>query len=92
MSGAGRGDLLAEELEGFLTRAADLFVHARRPGLHLLVHPVTAALAVDDADAFADRVEDQIGLLGDERAFSGRKSAESEKIALKWSLRRASIA
>ena len=68
-----RGDLLAEELEGFLARAADLFVHPRRPGLHLLVHPVTAALAVDDADAFADRVEDQVGLLGDQGTFERKE-------------------
>ena len=68
-----RGDLRAEQLEGFLTRAADLLVHPRWPGLHLLVHPVTAALAVDDADAFADRVEDQVGLLGDEGTFEGKE-------------------
>ena len=74
-----RGDLLAEQLEGFLAGAADLLVHLRRPGLHLLVHPVTAALAVDDADAFADRVEDQVRLLGDRvrvRAGGNRRVGE----------------
>ena len=65
----GGADLLAEELERVLAGAADFLVHPRRPRLHLLVHPVAAALAVDDADAFADRVEDQVGLLADERTF-----------------------
>ncbi len=68
-----RGDLLAEEIEGFLTRAADFFVNPRGPGLHLFVHPVGAAFAIDDADAFADGVEDEIGLLADEGAFEGEE-------------------
>jgi hypothetical protein len=67
--------LRGEQLEGFLTRAADLLVYPRRPGLHLLVHPVTAALAVDDADAFADRVEDQVGLLRDQGALERQEIA-----------------
>jgi len=50
-------------------------VDPRWPALHLLVHPATAPLAVDDADAFADGVENQVGLLGDQGAFEGEKIA-----------------
>ena len=64
-----RRGLLAEEAEGFLTRSADFFVDPRGPGLHLLVHPVTAGLIIDDADALADGVEDQVGLLGNKSAL-----------------------
>src|SRR5436305_10577275 len=64
-----RTHLMTEQLVCLLARAADLLVYPRRPSLHLLVHPVTAAFAIDDADAFADGVEDQVGLLGDESAF-----------------------
>src|SRR5688500_1543518 len=48
-------------------------MYPRRPGLHLLIHPVTAPLAVDDADAFADGVEDEVRLLGDQRPLKGKK-------------------
>ena len=67
--------MLFEELEGFLAGAADAFVYVARPRLHLLVHPVAAGVAVDDADAFADRVEDELGLLGDECPFEGEEVA-----------------
>jgi hypothetical protein len=67
--------LLFEEEEGFLAGAADAFVHVAGPLLHLLVHPVTAGVAIDDADAFADRIQDKLGLLGDERAFEGEEVA-----------------
>jgi hypothetical protein len=69
------GDLLAEQLEGALAGAADFFVHVRGPRRHPLVHPITAALAVDDADPFADRVEDEVSLLGDEGALEGEEVA-----------------
>src|SRR6476619_6954842 len=61
-----RGSLLAEESKCFLARTADFFVYPRRPGLHLLVHPVTAGFIVDDTYPFADRVQDQVGLLGNQ--------------------------
>ena len=67
--------LFAEQLECLLTRATNFFVHACRPRLHFFVHPVTAGFAVDDADAFADRVEDELGLLGDQGPFEGEKIA-----------------
>ncbi len=63
------GDLLDEQIERFLAGPADLFVNAGGPGLHLFIHPATAPLAVNDANAFADGVEDQVGLLGNHRAF-----------------------
>src|SRR6185437_16042856 len=65
--------LLAEEAEGFLTGPADLFVNPRGPGLHLLVHPVTAGLVIDNADAFADGVENQVGLLGNKSALERKE-------------------
>ena len=71
--GVLRADLFAEQVEGFLTRPADLLMHPRRPGLHLLVHPVTAALAVHDTNAFANRVKDEIGLLRNQRALQRQK-------------------
>ncbi|CAA9433050.1 MAG: hypothetical protein AVDCRST_MAG64-3619, partial [uncultured Phycisphaerae bacterium] len=71
--GVLRADLLAEDAVRVLAGAADLLVHPRGPGGHLLVHPVAAALAVDDADALADRVEDQARLLADERALEGEE-------------------
>ena len=67
--------MLFEELESFLAGAADAFVYVARPRLHLLVHPVTAGVPVDDADAFADRVQDELGLLGDERTLEGKEVA-----------------
>ena len=71
--GGLRGNLLAENLERFLARPADLLMHPRRPRLHLLVHPVAAALAIDDANPFADRVENQIGLLGNQGPLEGKE-------------------
>ncbi len=67
--------MLFEELEGFLAGAADAFVDVTGPRLHLFVHPVTAGFTVDDAYAFADRVEDELGLLGDQGAFEGKEVA-----------------
>ena len=67
--------MLFEKLEGFLTGAADAFVYVARPRLHLLVHPVTAGVPVDDADAFADRVQDELGLLGNKGPFEGEEVA-----------------
>jgi hypothetical protein len=67
--------LLFEELEGFLAGATDAFVYVAGPLLHLLVHPVTAGVPVDDADAFADRVQDELGLLGNKRPFEGEEVA-----------------
>ena len=64
---------MTEQFKRLLTRAANFFMHPRRPGLHLFVHPVTAALAVDDANAFADCVENQVRLLGDQRALQRQK-------------------
>ena len=54
-------------------RPADPLVYLARPGLHLLVHPVTAGVAIDDADAFADGVENELGLLGYKRALEWEK-------------------
>jgi hypothetical protein len=67
--------LLFEELEGFLAGAADAFVYVARPRLHLLVHPVTAGVAVDDADPLPDRVKYKLGLLGDQGPFEGEEVA-----------------
>ena len=64
---------MAEQIKGFLTGAADLFVYPRRPRLHLFIHPVTAGLAVDDADAFADRIEHKVGLLGNKGTFERKE-------------------
>jgi len=67
--------LKTEQLERALAGSADLLVDVRRPRRHPLVHPVTAALPVDDAHALADRVEDQVGLLADEGALEGEEVA-----------------
>ena len=67
--------MLLEELEGFLAGAADPLVYVPGPRLHLLVHPVTAGVPVDDADALADRVQDELGLLGDKGSFEGEEIA-----------------
>jgi hypothetical protein len=64
---------VAEQFECFLTRAANLLVYPCRPKLHLLIHPITAALAVDDADTFADGVQDEVRLLGDQRALERKE-------------------
>src|SRR5690606_35763500 len=56
-----------EVVEGFLALAADQLIDPRRPGRELLVHPVRPAFAVDDTDAFADRVQDERRLLADQR-------------------------
>ncbi len=58
------GLLLGEQIKSFLAGAANFLVHFRRPRLHLLVHPVTARLRIDDANAFADRIENKARLLG----------------------------
>jgi hypothetical protein len=73
--GVGGGDLAGEELEGFLAGSADALVDVAGPRLHLLVHPITAGVAVDDADALADRVEHELGLLGDQRPLEGEEVA-----------------
>jgi len=44
-------------------------VYPRRQAAIFLIHPVTAGLAIDDTHPFADRIEDQIGLLRYERAL-----------------------
>ena len=65
--------MLLEEEEGFLAGSADAFVHVAGPLLHLFIHPVTACVAVYDANAFADRVQDELGLLGDQGTFEGEE-------------------
>ena len=48
-------------------------MHPRRPGLHLFVHPITAAFAIDDADPFSKGIKDEAGLLADQGSLEGKE-------------------
>jgi hypothetical protein len=67
--------LLLENEEGFLAGSADALVNMPGPGGHLLVHPVTAGIAIDNADAFADGIKHKLRLLRHQRAFERQEIA-----------------
>ena len=67
------GECGREMLMRLNAELADLRVERRWPALQPLVAPTDAALIVDDTDTLADGIQDQPGLLSEDRSFQGQE-------------------
>src|ERR1035437_810651 len=70
---------MGEDVPGFAANVADVIANRFGPLLHAAIVPENLALFIGDADAFADGLEDETGLLRGQGAFGGEESGRIGK-------------